>query len=145
MDSKSRIKLSLNHQQPDRIPLDLGGSGTSGLHVKNVHELRDYLGLKPQKIKAFEPYQMLGWMDEDILTALDVDVQGIPGQKTMFGFANRNWKPWKMDIGLEVLVSEDFVYAKDADGSTLVFPEGDNTVPPSGRMPKDGYFFDSII
>lgn len=145
MNSKSRIKLSLNHQQPDRIPLDIGASGTSGLHVKNVHELRNYLGLKPQKIKAFEPYQMLGWMDEDILTALDIDVQGIPGQKTMFGFENHDWKPWKMDIGLEVLISKDFKYTKDEDGSTLVYPEGDDSVPPSGRMPKNGYFFDSII
>ncbi len=145
MDSRTRIKQSLNHQQPDRIPLDMGGSGTSGLHVKNVHELREYLGLPKIKVKAFEPYQMLGWMDEDILNALEIDVQGIPGQKTMFGFPNRDWKEWKMDIGLEVLVSNDFVYKKDEDGSTLVFPEGDSTVPPSGRMPKNGYFFDSII
>lgn len=145
MDSKTRIKQSLNHQQPDRIPLDLGGSGTSGLHVKNVQELRSYLGLKPQLIKAFEPYQMLGWMDEDILDALDVDVQCIPGQKTMLGFPNNSWKPWKMDIGMEVLISEDFKYSKGDDGSTLVYPEGDTSVPPSAKMPKNGYFFDTII
>jgi hypothetical protein len=34
---------------------------------------------------------------------------------------------------------------RDANGDTLVFPKGDRSVPPSARMPKDGFFFDSII
>lgn len=145
MDSKARIRNSLNHLQPDRIPLDLGASGTSGMHVKNVHDLRAYLGLEKKLVKAFEPYQMLGWPEEDLMDALEIDVQGIPGQKTMFGFPNKNWKTWHMDIGLDVLVSEEFRTIRDADGATLVYPEGDVSVPPSGKMPKDGYFFDTII
>jgi hypothetical protein len=35
--------------------------------------------------------------------------------------------------------------ARDANGDTLVFPKGDRTVPPSGRMPKGGFFFDTIV
>jgi hypothetical protein len=34
---------------------------------------------------------------------------------------------------------------RDANGDTLVFPKGDRNAPPSARMPKDGFFFDSII
>ena len=33
----------------------------------------------------------------------------------------------------------------DEKGDTLIYPEGDTTVPPSGRMPRNGFFFDSII
>jgi hypothetical protein len=33
----------------------------------------------------------------------------------------------------------------DEKGDTLIYPEGDLTAPPSGRMPKGGYFFDTII
>jgi hypothetical protein len=33
----------------------------------------------------------------------------------------------------------------DVNGDTLIYPEGDTTVPPSGRMPSGGHFFDSII
>jgi len=33
----------------------------------------------------------------------------------------------------------------DENGDLLVFPEGDTTVPPSGKMPKASYFFDAII
>ena len=45
----------------------------------------------------------------------------------------------------EVLVSEDFRVTGDAGGNTLIYPEGDTSVAPSGRMPRDGYFFDSIM
>ena len=38
ISSRERVKLALNHQEPDRVPLDLGGSGVSGMHVS---ELRD--------------------------------------------------------------------------------------------------------
>ena len=31
------------------------------------------------------------------------------------------------------------------NGDTLIYPGGDTTAPPSGRMPEGGYFFDSII
>jgi hypothetical protein len=47
--------------------------------------------------------------------------------------------------GLEVLVPEDFNVTIDDRGDTLIYPEGDTSVPPSGRMPKGGYFFDCIV
>ncbi|HET8546944.1 MAG TPA: uroporphyrinogen decarboxylase family protein, partial [Bryobacteraceae bacterium] len=60
------------------------------------------------------------------------------------GFRNENWKPWNFR-GLEVLVPEGFRTTIDQNGDTLIYPEGDTSVPPSGRMPKDGVFFDTII
>jgi hypothetical protein len=42
-------------------------------------------------------------------------------------------------------VPEDFNVTIDDRGDTLIYPEGDTSVPPSGRMPKDGFFFDCIV
>jgi hypothetical protein len=50
-----------------------------------------------------------------------------------------------MDSGLEVLVSERFQTDKTAAGDTLIYPRGDRSAPPSGRMPKNGFYFDSIV
>jgi hypothetical protein len=88
---------------------------------------------------------MLGLIEDDLAEALALDVTGVTPRKTMFGFPNENWKMWRMYDGLEVLVPGDFNVTVDARGDTLIYPEGDTSVPPSGRMPKDGYFFDSII
>jgi hypothetical protein len=76
---------------------------------------------------------------------MGIDVDGIPAPETLFGFRNENWKPWRLPNGLEVLVSGHFRTTLDAKGDILIYPKGDVNVPPSGRMPKDGYFFDSII
>jgi hypothetical protein len=47
--------------------------------------------------------------------------------------------------GLEVLVPGQFNVTVDENGDTLIYPQGDTSAPPSGRMPKDGYFFDNIV
>jgi len=145
MNSKERLLEALSHREPDCIPIDFGGTSVTGIHVSCVAALRDYFSLTKQPVKVHEPYQMLGWIDEDLKQAMGIDVEGVFPRKTMFGFPNENWKPWRMDDGLEVLVPEGFRVTRDANGDTLIYPEGDTTAPPSGRMPKGGYFFDAII
>jgi hypothetical protein len=88
---------------------------------------------------------MLGLIEEDLKRALGVDINGVFPPETMFGFRNVNWKPFRLDDGTEVLVSELFKTTKDKNGDTLIYPKGDLSAPPSGRLPKDGFFFDSII
>ncbi len=145
LTSKDRVLHALSHLQPDRIPIDFGGTPVTGIHVSCVAELRDYFGLEKRLVKVWEPYQMLGALDEDLKQAIGIDVDGVYRPKTNFGYRNRDWKPWRMPDGLEVLVSEEFRVTRDANGDILIYPEGDLSAPPSGRMPKDGYFFDAII
>jgi hypothetical protein len=45
MTSRERVNLALNHKQPDRVPLDLGATSVSGMHVSSVYALRQALGL----------------------------------------------------------------------------------------------------
>jgi hypothetical protein len=145
MTSRERLKAALNHHQPDAIPIDLGGTAVTGIHVSCVAALRDYFGLEKRPVKVHEPYQMLGWVDDDLKEALGIDVVGVYAPRTMFGFPASDWKAWKTYDGLEVLVPGNFNFTIDENGDTLIYPEGDLSVPPSGRMPKGGHFFDSII
>jgi hypothetical protein len=143
--SRERLDMALNHRQPDRVPVDFNGTAVTGMHVKCVIGLRDHYGLEKRLVKVHEPYQMLGWIDEDLQAALGLDVEGVYGPETMFGFGNENWKPWRMDDGTEVLVSGHFLTTRDANGDTLIYPKGDLSAPPSGRLPKNGFFFDTIV
>jgi hypothetical protein len=145
MNSRERVLSALSHQTPDAVPIDFGSTAVTGIHVSCVAALRDHYGLEKRLVKAHEPYQMLGLVEDDLKEALGLDVDGVAAPKTMFGFPNRNWKPWRMPDGLEILVSEDFRVTTNANGDTLIYPEGDLGAPPSGRMPKDGHFFDTII
>ena len=145
MTEKERVLAALNHEMPDRIPIDFGGTAVTGIHVSCVAALRDYYGLEKRPVKVHEPYQMLGWIDEDLKQAMGIDVDGVVPRETLFGFPNEGWKTWRMPDGLEVLVSEKFVTTLNEDGDILIYPKGDITAPPSGRFPKEGFFFDTIV
>ena len=45
LTSRERVNLAINHQEADRIPVDLGGSLGTGMHVSTVYRLRQALGL----------------------------------------------------------------------------------------------------
>ena len=145
MNSKKRVLKSLNHEQPDRIPVDFGSTAVTGMHVKIVDALRKHYNLEDRLVKVHEPYQMLGLIEEDLQDKIGIDVVGAGGLETIFGFKNENWKEWEMHDGMKVLVSGHFKTTKDEDGGSLIYPQGDTTAPPCAKMPKTGYFFDTII
>lgn len=146
ISSRERVRTALAHRQPDRVPIDFGGTPVTGIHVSVIAALRDHYGLEPRLVKVHEPYQMLGIIDDDLKAAMGVDVEGVVGRETMFGFRNRDWRPWTVPAdGLEVLVSEEFRTTIDERGDTLIHPKGNLAAPPSGRMPRTGYFFDTIV
>ena len=147
MTSRERLQLALAHREPDRVPLDLGASATTGMHVSSVYLLRQALRLDPPgtPVKVIEPYQMLGEIAADLRRALGVDVVGITGPRGFFGFANEGWKGWQLSDGTPVLVPAGFNTDPESDGSILMYPEGDRRARPSGRMPAGGFYFDAII
>ena len=144
MTSKQVLQDSLNHKQGARIPVDFGGSGVTGIHVLMVEKLREYYGLQWKPVKAIEPYQMLGEVDNELIAAMGIDVLPMLGRGTIMGTINEGWREFKTFWGQTVLVSADFGPAYDENGDLLSFPLGDTSVPASAKMPKTGYFFDAI-
>ncbi len=142
--SRERLLKTLRHEQPDRVPIDFGGSSVTGVHASCVAALRDYYGLEKRPVRVHEPSQMLALIEEDLRAAMGGDVVNVYPRNTMFGFPVERWKSWSLN-GLEVLVPGDFNTTTDERGDTLIYPEGDTAAPPSGRMPKGGYFFDAVI
>lgn len=147
LSSRERVRLAVDHKEPDRIPLDLGGTEISSMHVSVVSAVRQAMGLdKPgTPVKVIEPYQMLGEIGFDLIDAIGTDVVNLWAPRTMFGFKNEGWKPWTTFDGTPVLVPEKFNIDPEPNGEILMYPQGDKSAPPSGRMPKDGWYFDTII
>jgi len=115
------------------------------MSVKAVTVLRkELLGDENYRVKVHEPYQMSGEIDEALFEAIGIDVMGVMSPRTMFGFTNTDWKPFTLFDGTEVLVPGDFNVTDDGHGGYYIYPCGDTSVPPSGRMPRDGYYFDAV-
>ncbi|MCP4141820.1 MAG: methyltransferase [Chloroflexi bacterium] len=146
MNSRERANLALNHREPDRIPLDLGAGFQTGMHVSMVYALRQALKLDPPgtPVKVIEDYQMLGEIKADLLDAIEADFVGVHPASSMFGYKVEGWKPWTTFDGTPVLVPEYFNTDVEDNGELLAYPEGDKSIPASGRMPAGGYYFDAI-
>jgi hypothetical protein len=142
--SRDIVVNALHHRECDRIPIDFGGTSVTGIHASCVAALRRHYGLEKRPVKIHEPYQMLGLVEDDLQRAMGIDVEGVFGRKTLFGFPLGEWKPWKFR-DLEALVPREFNTSLSENGDTLIYPEGDRSAAPSGRMPRDGYFFDTIV
>ena len=147
LTSRERVHLALNHQEADCVPLDLGAAAPTGMHASSVYLLRQALKLDPPgtPVKIIEHYQLLGEIKPDLQDALGVDVIGLWPQKNLFGFKSEGWKPWELPDGTPVLVPEAFNTTPEPDGTIFMYPEGDQSAPPSGRMPKGGFYFDTIV
>ena len=143
-DSRQNFLKTINHKQPDKVVVDFGSTGVTGIHVLIVEKLRDYYGLEKKPVRVVEPYQMLGEIDSELIKAMDIDVIGLFSAKNMFGVPNENWKVHKTLWGQEVLFPGSFNYTYNSNGDILMYPEGDTSVPPSGMMPKTGFFFDAL-
>ena len=145
MNSRERIRATLEHRQPDRVPLDLGSTTVTGIAVGAYARLRPALGLPAHPPRVADPYLMLGQVDDDLRDALGIDTVGLQPLRNRFGFANDNWKPWRLFDGTEVLVPGGFAPTQDSSGDLLLHPCGDPALPASARLPRNGYYFDAIV
>ncbi len=144
MNARERVANAVAHKDGP-VPMDFGAGPTSGIHSSVVAGLRDWYGLEKRPVKIIEPFQMLGEVDEELQAILGVDTEGITGRTNMFGFENARWREWKAPWGQELLIPEDFKVSYDHEGATYLYPAGDTSVGPSGKMPSGGWFFDAII
>jgi len=145
MTSRERVKKALNHEAPDKIPLDLGSTPVTGIAASTLSKFRQALGLAARPVKVHEPFQILGRVEDDMQDALGIDVVGIEMRTNFFGYTNENWKPWQTSDGTEVLVGEGFTTTEDEQGDLLIYPAGDTNVQPCAKMPKGGFYFDAIV
>jgi hypothetical protein len=147
MTSRERIRATLDHREPDRLPVDFGGGMQTGMAASVVCALRQALGLdRPgTPVRVIEPYQMLGEIAPDLQAALGLDAVSLAGTGTMFGFPLDGWKEWRMPDGTPVLVPGGFNTSPEPNGDLLQYPEGDRSCAPCARMPAGGHFFDAII
>ncbi len=113
LTSRERIQKALNHEAPDRVPIDLGGFQT-GIHRKAYEALLQYLGTT-EEICILDPVQQLARPSEEILQRFHVDTRYI-GAHGPDGFAGgiiktvrggRGWHDLRDELGVVWSMPED--------------------------------------
>jgi len=145
MSPRERVRKAISHQEADRIPIDLGSTLVTGIQASTYAKLRRALGLKDEPVKIADPFQMLSYVEMEVIERLGIDTIGLWLPTTIFGFKREGWKPWRLFDGTKVMVPEKFNTTTDEKGNIYLYPEGDTSAPPSGKMPQGGYYFDVIV
>lgn len=145
MNSRDRVMAAINHQEPDRIPVDIGGSLVSGIMAGALTRLRQHLGIHDSPVKVYDCFQMLGEVSLDLVERFDLDVLPIEPDYIVWDFLrSRNHKPWTLFDGTEVLMPGSFEVEFSPEGHWLLHEGCDPDQPVVARMPKDGFYFDTI-
>lgn len=74
MNSRERVQTALAHQEPDRVPIDLGATAVSTIAIPTYAALRKHLGFPAKPIETLEFVQQVAVVDEDVLDRFGVDV-----------------------------------------------------------------------
>jgi uroporphyrinogen decarboxylase len=75
LTSRERVLKALNHETPDRVPIDLGGNQT-GIHKNAYRKLVKHLGLA-EEIQIMDAVQQLARPSEKVLERFHVDTRYI--------------------------------------------------------------------
>ena len=69
MTSRERVLKAINHQQPDRVPLDLGAMRASGINAVVYDKLKRRLGVVTPT-KVFDTMQILAEVELEVVENL---------------------------------------------------------------------------
>jgi uroporphyrinogen decarboxylase len=119
MTSRERVLKALNHEIPDRVPIDLGGNQT-GIHKNAYRNLVKYLGLQEQ-IQILDAVQQLAVPSEKVLERLRVDTRYIragaaedwKGGIVQTGRDGRRWHDLTDEFGIRWSMPDDTPYYMD--------------------------------
>lgn len=142
MTSRERVLKAVNHEVPDRVPIDLGGMKASGIAVSAYERLKHKLGIHTPT-KVLDPRFMIAAVEDQVLRRLHADV--VPLDLSMILSAIRpehEWIPRRLFDGTPALFPPGTRIAEDANGGwTLLNADG---TPSTFRMPRDGHYFDDM-
>jgi hypothetical protein len=144
VNSRERVLAAINHQEPDRVPVDIGGSLVSGIMAGALTRLRQHLGLAVP-VKVYDCFQMLGEVSMDLVEKFDLDLLPVEPAAFMWHFLpSENHKPWTLFDGTEVLMPGSFNVEVSPEGDWLLHDNVDPSQPVVARMPRDGFYFDAL-
>jgi uroporphyrinogen decarboxylase len=82
MTHRERVLAAISHRQPDRVPLDMGGTRDSSIVVEGYERLKKHFGVQDEN-RLCDRMMRVVHVDEKILKALDIDVRAVfPGGST---------------------------------------------------------------
>jgi uroporphyrinogen decarboxylase len=137
MTSRERILAAINHEQPDRVPIDLGGTPSSGISAIAYSNLLKHMDRTDLPVWVYDVVQQLAQPDMDILNRFGVDVLDIGRE---FNKQPTDWQAMTLANGDTAFYPRSFSPVQLSDGSWVTYDDDGQQM--LARMPKGATFFD---
>ena len=131
MNPRERILAALDHREPDRVPVDLGATPSSGISAVAYHRLLGPLGLEDEPVLVYDVVQQLAQPGEAVLKRFGVDVVDLgrafnQGEGDWWNLELPGGTPVRFPSWFRPRIREDGTWeALDRDGTVLaVKPPG---------------------
>ena len=138
MNSRERILAAIDHTEPDRVPLDIGATPSSGFSAIAYSNLCHYLKVDGE-VKIYDVVQQLAEPEDWCLNRFGIDVVDVARA------CHRSPTDWKKSIlpdGSPALIPEWFNPQETASGEKQVFDESGDML---ARMPQGATFYDQTF
>lgn len=136
VSSRERVLAALRHEEPDRVPIDLGSHASSTIAVLAYMQLRAHLKRAQDELpRMYNTWGQYCDVQEEILDYLGCDV--VPLHRAISSFSIYNdgqWKEWTLVDGSKCLVPVEFTPKQNKDGDWEWY-EGERMI---ARMPGEG-------
>ncbi|MCL5071649.1 MAG: hypothetical protein M1308_12265 [Actinobacteria bacterium] len=136
MNSRERILKVLNHEIPDRVPIDFGSSSVTGITVIAYNKLREKLGIKNGLARMLQFVMQLAYPEDEVLKIFNVD---IISASQAFLKHEEPWNELTLHDGSRCLVPSRINFRVEPDGIVNVIYK-DSTI--LGRMPAKSLYVD---
>ncbi len=136
MTSRERVLASINHQEPDRVPVDLGATPSSGISTIAYYNLKKHLSLTTGHVRVYDVVQQLAQPEEEFIERFGVDTLDVG---RLFNTRDEDWYDITLPTGQEVQFPAWFHPVERPDGGWDAFaPDGQRIA----TMPRMATFFD---
>ncbi len=136
MTSRERILNAIAHKVPDRVPVDLGATPSSGISAIAYSNLMKYLN-KDLPVLVYDVVQQLAQPDDTILDMFGVDVIDIG---RAFNDSSSDWYPVTLANGAKAFYPNRFKPTLQPNGSWVTYDDDGQRV--LSKMPVGATFFD---
>jgi len=128
--SRERVMMAVNHREPDRVPIDLGGHRSSGIMAIAYNRLKQHLGITSGDIYVYDFVQQLAIIEPEVMDRFGVDTIEM-GRG--FSTSPDDWSDWVLPDGTPckipafihpVKVGDDWHVYHDDGTLIAIQPEG---------------------
>ena len=136
MTSRERVLAAIAHRSPDRVPLDLGSTPSSGISAIAYNNLKKHLGMTGGHTRIFDVVQQVVQPENELIEKFGVDVIDIG---RVFNEKDTDWYDVTLADGSIAQYPVWFKPEKQANGDYFVFDKDGTRI---ARMPVGATFFD---